>query len=101
MGGEGVTRMAKRKTTASSKSKSGGELSIAELAKKIGVTRSTIRARRARGMDVTAPRQIRLTDKQMQQVAKARGTTTEVARKFGCSVSTVKRLRRVYGTSGN
>lgn len=67
------------------------------LAEKIGVSESTIRARRARGQDVTAPRQIRLTPAQMKKIAKDRDSTAAVARKFGVSISTVKRLRRVMG----
>ncbi len=69
-------------------------LSVKELAKKLGVAESTIRARRARGQKIDAPRQIRTTEAQQRKIVKARGTTEEVAARFGVSPSTVKRLRR-------
>lgn len=67
-----------------------------KLAKKLGVAESTIRARRSRGASLDTARQIRLTDRQKLQVAKARGDADEVAQKYGCSASTVRRLRRLY-----
>lgn len=67
-----------------------------KLAKKLGVAESTIRARRSRGASLDTARQIRLTDRQKLQVAKARGEADEVAQRFGCSASTVRRLRRLY-----
>lgn len=67
------------------------------LAKKLGIAESTLRARKARGLKVDAPRQIRTTAAQQKAIVNAKGTTDEVAAKFGVSVSTVKRLRRVMG----
>jgi len=64
------------------------------LAQKLGVAESTIRSRRSRGQKLNAKPQVRLTDAQQRKVARARGTTAEVAEKYGVSVSTVKRLRR-------
>ncbi len=69
------------------------------LARKLGVTESTIRARRCRGQRLDAPPQIRLTPRQQYNIARAAGTTAEVAGRYGVSVSTVKRLRRLYGLS--
>lgn len=74
-----------------------GESETKRLARKLGVAESTIRSRRTRGQKLDAPPQIRLTPAQMQRIARARGTTQEVADKYGVSVSTVKRLRRLYG----
>lgn len=68
---------------------------IKKLAKKLGVTESTIRARRTRGTKLDAPRQIRLTTAQQKKIAGVKGVTHEIAAKFGVSVSTVKRLRRL------
>lgn len=69
------------------------------LARELGVAESTIRARRSRGQDLHAPRQIRLNKREQYNIARAKGTTAEVAETYGCSVSTVKRLRRLYGTT--
>jgi uncharacterized protein YjcR len=66
------------------------------LARKLGVAESTIRARRSRGQDLGAPPQVRLTRKEQYNIARASGTTTAVAEKYGVSISTVKRLRRLY-----
>lgn len=74
------------------------ESEIKRLAKKLGVAESTIRSRKTRGQKLDAPPQIRLTKSQMQRIGRARGTTQEVAEKYGVSISTVKRLRRLYGT---
>ena len=98
--------MAKKKTTskratskkAASKRTAPGRSSASEtakLAKKLGVAESTIRARKARGQDIEAKRQVRLTPAQMKQAARARGDAEEVAAKFGCSPSTIRRLRRL------
>lgn len=81
--------MARKKTAA---------VSIKALAKKLGVAESTLRARKARGQKLDAPRQVRTTEAQQKKIAKARGTTEEVATKFGVSLSTVKRLRREHGS---
>lgn len=67
-----------------------------ELARKLGVAESTIRARRSRGQKLDAPKQVRLTPRQQYQISRARGTINEIAEKYGVSASTVKRLRRVY-----
>ena len=67
-----------------------------ELAQKLGVAESTIRARRSRGRPVDAKPQIRLTPREQYRVARAKGTIRGVAEKYGVSESTVKRLRRVY-----
>lgn len=75
-----------------------GESATKRLARKLGVAESTIRSRKTRGQKLDAKPQIRLTPAQMQRVARARGTTQAVADKHGVSVSTVKRLRRLYGT---
>jgi len=74
---------------------------VTRLAKKLGVSRSTIRARRARGQKLDQPPQIRLSAKDQLAVARAHGTTEQVAARFGCSTSTVKRLRRIHGASGH
>lgn len=69
------------------------------LAKKLGVAESTIRARRSRGQDLEAQPQIRLTRKQQYNIGRSNGPTADVAEKYGVSVSTVKRLRRLYRES--
>lgn len=78
---------------ASTSRRSSKSLTSAELGKKIGVTASTIRARRARGIKIDRPPQLRLTAAQSLRVAKAKGSAIAVAKKFGCSPTTVKRLR--------
>ena len=70
-----------------------------ELAEKLGVAESTIRARRSRGRPIDAQPQIRLTPREQYRIARAKGTIRSVAEKYGVSESTVKRLRRVYATS--
>ena len=67
-----------------------------ELAERLGVAESTIRARRSRGRPLDAPPQIRLTPREQYSIARAKGTIRGVAEKYGVSESTVKRLRRVY-----
>ena len=69
------------------------------LARRLGVAESTIRARRSRGQPIDAPRQIRLTKRQQYAIARAAGTTADVADAYGVSKSTVKRLRRLYNTT--
>ncbi len=64
------------------------------LAEKLGVTASTIRSRLARGTSMGQKRQLRLTEAQRKKIAKAKGPSREVAERFGCSATTVKRLRR-------
>jgi DNA invertase Pin-like site-specific DNA recombinase len=87
--GDQELAMAKKKTrTKDSK--------IAKLAEKLGVAESTIRARRTRGTKLDAKPQVRTTAAQQRQIVAAKGTTEEVAAKFGVSISTVKRLRRVF-----
>ena len=68
---------------------------VQRLAKELGVAESTIRARKARGQKLDSPRQIRLTPAQQKKIVAAKGNTAEVAKKFGVSTSTVKRLRRL------
>ena len=70
--------------------------STAELAKQLGVTPSTIRSRIARGTPIMQKRQLRLSEAQMKKIAKAKGPSREVAEKFGCSATTVKRVRRMF-----
>ena len=43
--------------------------------------------------------QRRLTPRQRYQIARAKGTIRSVAEKYAVSESTVKRLRRAYGTT--
>lgn len=64
------------------------------LAEKLGVSPSTIRSRMARGTSLSQKRQLRLTEAQKKKIAKAKGPSREVAERFGCSPTTVKRLRR-------
>jgi len=66
-------------------------------AAKAGASSGNLSARRARGAKLDAKPQQRLSEAQQRKVARARGTTQEVADKYGVSVSTVKRLRRVHG----
>ncbi len=72
------------------------DINVARLAKKLGVKESTIRARRTRGTKIDAPAQVRTTAAQQKKIVAAKGTTEQIAAKFGVSVSTVKRLRRVF-----
>lgn len=65
------------------------------LARKLGVAESTLRARKARGQRLDAPRQVRTTAAQQKAIVRAKGTNEQIAARFGVSVSTVKRLRRV------
>jgi transposase-like protein len=73
------------------------EMSDAELAKKLGVARSTIRARRSRGTPLTRAKQTRLKPERKQQIARAVGTVAAVAKQFKVSPTTVKRLRKQLG----
>jgi DNA-directed RNA polymerase specialized sigma24 family protein len=67
--------------------------STEEIAHQLGITPSSVRARRARGTSLDAPRQLRLTPGQRARIRRAKGSAAEVAAKFGCSATTVKRLR--------
>lgn len=72
------------------------KLSDKELAQKLGVAESTIRARRSRGRPLDAKPQIRLSPREQYRIGRAKGTIRGVAEKYGVSESTVKRLRRIY-----
>lgn len=73
------------------------DVDIKKLALKLGVAESTLRARKARGLKLDSPKQIRTTPSEQKKIVAAKGTIDEVARQFGVSISTVKRLRRVLG----
>lgn len=50
----------------------------------------------ARGTPVKQERQLRLTEAQKKKIAKAKGPSRDVAEQFGCSATTVKRVRRAF-----
>lgn len=91
-----VGRKERVRVMAKAKRKASPPATAAEIGKRVGVAASTIRARKARGTKIDKPPQLRLTAAQSARIARAKGTAIDVAKKFGCSPTTVKRLRRQH-----
>ena len=71
---------------------------VAELAREAGVTRKTIRARRAKGQDLTAPnRKRRVNAEEVKRMALDGVQCTEMAKRLGTSLDVVRKAMRRHG----
>lgn len=67
------------------------------IAQELGMAESSIRSRRSRGTWLEAPPTRRLSRREIWEIGRrTRFTVAQLAEKYNCSASTVKRIRRLY-----